>query len=371
MPAMQFNEKVSDLIGQIYDCAMNPDLWRETLPNIAEFALSSAVVINIVCPVPGHNPIKSPYFYGIPVHAAELYLEKFAQIDPMIFAGSLFDVNETFTAREAVGKSWTETRMYKQWNCAYGLTEHLTGIIRKDMLRVGAVSVLRASAYDSADKSNLSLLLPHLRRSITIAQMIDDKTVERNRLLEIVDRLAVTVFIVDVAGKILYSNLSGQKALQDGELLRDRNGRLTCASAREQAALLAALRGGCDIAVVVPLKAADGRDLTATILPLDNGYRRVASGAKEACAAVFVAGTQQPYQFRGELVAKLFKLTGAELQLLLCLLEGGSLKGTADRLGVSLATVKTHLQHIFEKTGTSRQSDLVRKVTQLMPTAIR
>ena len=365
------NRAFSDLIGQIYDCALDPNLWGATLPNIASFATSSAVVINIVCPAPGQNPIRSPYFFGIPPHAAKIYLEEFAQKDLMIFAGSLFDMDEVFTAREAVGETWTETRMYKQWNSPFGLTEHLTGIIRKDMLRVGAVSVLRGSAYEPADKSNLSLLLPHLRRSITIAQMIDDRTVERNRLLEIVDRLTVIVFIVNAAGKILYSNLSGQKALQDGDTLRNRNGRLTCASAREQAALLAALGAERDSAVVVPLKAADGRDLAATILPLENGYRRVASGVREACAAVFVAGSHKPYQFRGELVAKLFKLTGAELQLLLCLLEGGSLQGTADRLGVSLATVKTHLQHIFLKTETSRQSDLVRKVTQLTSTAVR
>ena len=34
----------------------------------------------------------------------------------------------------------------------------------------------------------------------------------------------------------------------------------------------------------------------------------------------------------------------------------------ADALGLSGATVKTHLQHLFEKTGTRRQADLVKVV---------
>ena len=37
---------------------------------------------------------------------------------------------------------------------------------------------------------------------------------------------------------------------------------------------------------------------------------------------------------------------------------------TADRLGVSVNTVKTHLQKIFAKTNTARQADLVRLVAR-------
>jgi Bacterial regulatory proteins, luxR family len=35
-------------------------------------------------------------------------------------------------------------------------------------------------------------------------------------------------------------------------------------------------------------------------------------------------------------------------------------------LGVSETTVKTHLQHVFEKTGTQRQADLVKLVAGYM-----
>jgi len=42
-------------------------------------------------------------------------------------------------------------------------------------------------------------------------------------------------------------------------------------------------------------------------------------------------------------------------------------RAIAETLGVSLATVKTHLHHIFRKTGTTRQSELVKIVAGVLP----
>jgi DNA-binding CsgD family transcriptional regulator len=41
------------------------------------------------------------------------------------------------------------------------------------------------------------------------------------------------------------------------------------------------------------------------------------------------------------------------------LVEGRSLRGASEDLDVSYSTVRNHLQHIFEKTGVSRQAELV------------
>ena len=42
--------------------------------------------------------------------------------------------------------------------------------------------------------------------------------------------------------------------------------------------------------------------------------------------------------------------------------ELDGISAVAEALGISEATVKTHLQHLFAKTGTSRQIDLVKLV---------
>jgi hypothetical protein len=52
--------------------------------------------------------------------------------------------------------------------------------------------------------------------------------------------------------------------------------------------------------------------------------------------------------------------------VLLAAVEVGGVPEVAPLLGVSETTVKTHLQHVFEKTGAKRQADLVKLVAGFM-----
>lgn len=54
-----------------------------------------------------------------------------------------------------------------------------------------------------------------------------------------------------------------------------------------------------------------------------------------------------------------FQLTSRELDVLEQLINGASNKAMAEQLSISLATVKTHLHHIFHKTGVQRRTELV------------
>jgi DNA-binding CsgD family transcriptional regulator len=55
-------------------------------------------------------------------------------------------------------------------------------------------------------------------------------------------------------------------------------------------------------------------------------------------------------------------LTRAETVMAQRLCEGMTLQRAAVALGVRLSTARTHLKHIFEKTGTRRQAELVRSL---------
>lgn len=65
-----------------------------------------------------------------------------------------------------------------------------------------------------------------------------------------------------------------------------------------------------------------------------------------------------------------FGLTPAEAELACEIVKGEGLVTCARRMGISRATASTHLQRIFEKTGTKRQAQLVRVILALRP-AIR
>ena len=58
----------------------------------------------------------------------------------------------------------------------------------------------------------------------------------------------------------------------------------------------------------------------------------------------------------------MYRLTPRELRVLLSLVEVGGVPDVARVLGISEATVRTHVARVFDKTGASRQVDLVKIV---------
>jgi DNA-binding CsgD family transcriptional regulator len=60
--------------------------------------------------------------------------------------------------------------------------------------------------------------------------------------------------------------------------------------------------------------------------------------------------------------ADAYDLTTAERRVLREIVRGGGLVDAAGKLGISVPTARTHLQHIFEKTTVNSQVELVRLV---------
>ena len=74
----------------------------------------------------------------------------------------------------------------------------------------------------------------------------------------------------------------------------------------------------------------------------------------DAAPAAELAGLPEAARLRAE-----FQLTKAEARLALRLAEGSSLASAAQAFNVKLTTVRSQLQQVFAKTGTSRQTELV------------
>jgi DNA-binding CsgD family transcriptional regulator len=67
----------------------------------------------------------------------------------------------------------------------------------------------------------------------------------------------------------------------------------------------------------------------------------------------------------GDALALLYDLTPAETRVFQLLAGGKTQAAVAAQLGIASSTVKTHLLKVFEKTGISRQAELVRLAASL------
>jgi DNA-binding CsgD family transcriptional regulator len=75
---------------------------------------------------------------------------------------------------------------------------------------------------------------------------------------------------------------------------------------------------------------------------------------------LFITDPARTYVPSAEHLRQQFGLTRTESLLAVDILSGEGLGASARRLGVSVETARTHLRHIFTKTGARRQAELVR-----------
>lgn len=82
-------------------------------------------------------------------------------------------------------------------------------------------------------------------------------------------------------------------------------------------------------------------------------------------AVVFIAPDREAASDEPKMYRETFGLTPAEARLAASLKDGLSLKEAAEKLGLSVNTVRNQVKSIFEKLGVNRQSDLIRHLTEL------
>jgi DNA-binding CsgD family transcriptional regulator len=171
----------------------------------------------------------------------------------------------------------------------------------------------------------------------------------------------------------MHANKQADAMLAEGKVVRAAARRLAAANPEADRALrdVFAAAGAGDAAVgingiAVPLITRDGDRHVAHVLPLTSGARKQAGTEYSAVAAAFVRKADLEFTHPVNALAESYKLTPAELRVLMTIVQVGGVPEVAPVLGVSVPTVKTQLRRVFEKTGTNRQADLVKLVAAYM-----
>ncbi len=214
---------------------------------------------------------------------------------------------------------------------------------------------------DEEIRRRIALIVPHAQRALLLNKAIDLKQSEATTFADTLNGLAAGIFLVDASRRIVHANIAGHDMLRAEDFLRSISGQLVACDVQADQTLgeVFADNGGALGAkgIAFPLTAHDGERYIVHVWPLSSAART--GMACEAVAALFVrkVALDSPC---GELVARAFELTPAELRVLLSIVEVGGVPKTAAALGIAESTVKTHLRKVFAKTGARRQADLVK-----------
>ena len=183
--------------------------------------------------------------------------------------------------------------------------------------------------------------------------------------LGLLDVLPKPLMVLSQGGEILYANTAGAALLSRDDWAGTHNGKLVRLGKLDAEAVAASLRqvrmGLLQTHMLWKRMSNDlGASATARLVPLEESNAcRLAWPT--AVALLMIDEPQDDHQ-AGRLaqIARQYGLTDAETRVIAALAEGARLSEFAERHGISIHTVRTHLRNIFDKTGLRRQSELIR-----------
>src|SRR6478752_7517743 len=369
---MEADRDLTQLIGDIYDAALDSSRWADVLAKIAKYTGGQAAGLLSKDTVSKSGNIY--YQSGVDPYFVKLYSETYWKFDP---AANLTDceVEQVVSVPDLVPyEEFRAGRFYREWAEPQGWIDAANGVLEKTAASCAYLSVIRNEASGMVDaemRRRMSLIVPHVRRAVRTGKVIDLRQAEAATFADILDGLSPAIFLVDAEGQIVHGNSASRSMLERGELLRAVHGRLTAGDTQVDQALHSAIsaagasRSDSDSegrGSAVPLKDQEGEHYIAHVLPLTANEPNKAGKVSTAVAALFVRKAELETALPSEVIGRTFKLTPTELRVLCAIVNVGGVRQVAGNLGVADTTIKTHLGRLFEKTGVSRQADLVKLV---------
>jgi DNA-binding CsgD family transcriptional regulator len=367
---MRESERLSALIGRIYDATLDPNLWVDVLDEAARFVggPASSLYYRDADRRPG-----VAYQSGLDPRYVQLFVDTYAKLDPTLTGYFYAKLEEPISTADVMPyDEFVQTRFYKEWARPQGIVDSAHAMLERSTKSAASFVVFRHERdglVDNESRQRMRLIVPHVRRAALIGKTIDLKKAEAAILADTLDGISAGMFLVTATGRIVHANAAGHVMLNAADVLHAEAGRLAV-NDRQADQVLAdtfATAGNGDAAigvkgVALPLIARDGERHVAHVLPLTSGARRRAGASYAAAAALFVHKAALDAPSPPEAIAKAYQLTPTELRVLLAVVEVGGVPDVAEALGIAETTVRTHLHQTYQKTGTNRQADLVKLV---------
>jgi DNA-binding CsgD family transcriptional regulator len=221
----------------------------------------------------------------------------------------------------------------------------------------------------------LAALIPHLNRAIKLQRDLEMVTLERGTAFDALDSMAVGIVVVDADARVQFTNAAARQmgAEDDGLALSGERLRINGGDGevrtRVRQLLRTAQAGLPSAGDAFEIKRPSGRDAYTVLLSALGGNRARFgwSMLDEPLAIAYIRDPESPEETRTEILQRLYGLMPSQARLAELLAGGLTLHDAAAQLGITLVSARQYLKLIFQKTGTHRQAELVRKVL-LVPT---
>jgi DNA-binding CsgD family transcriptional regulator/PAS domain-containing protein len=363
-------EDFSRLVSGIYASATSPQNWAVALADISRILDASGCSL-----LTGEGPSRSVMIATVTPDAHKAYTEYYRTIDYVLDAvekgpAGLIRGGQALVALKP--RSEFEADFMRPFEMDDGL------FIR---LNAGATptSFLGAAPkgpepFDTPERVKfMSALVPHLQQALRTQNKLAALAQSRADVLGALEAVRHGIIILGSDWWVINLNTAAERILRAEDGLQMCSARIAAtgmqADHKLNRALHAALtdngsevRSGRSFVCERP---SGKRPYVVHVLPLHHTAPDEISS--EARALVLIIDPDQEPEPAAALLRRLYGLTIAEAHVALHIARGANLTEISDQLSVSITTVRKHLQHVFDKTDTHRQAELVRLLLVLSP----
>ena len=212
-------EKLPDLLGDIYDTALDSERWNNVVTGIIDFVGGRACELVSKDPVSGLGNIK--YQVGIDPHYIQLYAETYAKFGPVT---NLSPIGQVVSIPDLVPyDDYRRGPFYQEWLRPQDLADTAIVVLEKSAADATFLVVVPGKANSMVDdemRRRLAFIAPHARRALLVGKAMELKQAEAATFANALDGLSAAMFLVDACGRIVHANAAGQDMLYANDFLR-------------------------------------------------------------------------------------------------------------------------------------------------------
>lgn len=361
---MSLDDDLSQLIGQIYEAALDRESWAKVINEIMVRTRSRVGFVSSVDLRQG--AFNRSFFYAPEESRVETgvreYAEQIYAIDPALEWAMAHPSAGMCETSAIISRSDAMAHPFFKWQNDRLGTTHFCVMYNQPVDDMSfSLSLHPATADGPPSKASCNLqrlLFGHMERALRLAARPPDFSRDTGAVIAL-DRYGRMVACSARADELI--------AMADGIAIDGRH--IVATNPESSASLRHAINSALDTQRAggsgggVRIKRTSGRP---SWLALTSPYPRFLEHLPIPTPAVVVRILEnEAHPTLLEKHADLFQLTNREIEVGCALLEGHSIDSLAAHLGISRNTARVHLQALFRKTETNRQSDLIRVLSEV------
>ena len=364
------HDHLSDLEALAYEAALEPSLWPQVAAG-ASRALKAPYTMLNVSDRRGKKVMRAapPDVDEL----AEVTMARYPTLDTnpgLAFAAMTPPTTVELGNRIVSDSDLERLDFYQDILRPLGLWHAAIMNVHRDDAVLAGMAFMRARKerpFGDDEVAALRALAPHFNRALRVTLRLGELEARASALAEMTDRALVALVLTDAFGRIAEANGVARAILAENDGLILRNGVLRAARSEDCVRLSRLIQEAAG-SRVMPMsgvmqvaRPSSRRPLALVVSPT----RAAGSpfGRSHAVSIAFADPERAP-ESSADLLARLYGFTAREAGVAALLLQGLSPSEAAGELAMTENTVRTHIRHLFDKTGVERLADLVRLLMQ-------